>query len=100
MESFESQLVNRSRLNMRNISANASNLAQVSKLIWDYIGLGVHIYIAGNGGSAAAAQHFARELIGRFSNFCKPFPAVALNSDEAVLTFIANDFGYEEIFSR
>ncbi len=100
MESLESQLVNRSRLYMRNISANASNLAKVSKLIWDCISSGGHIYIAGNGGSAAEAQHFAGELIGRFSNFRKPFPAVALNSDVAVLTCIANDFGYEEIFSR
>lgn len=58
------------------------------------------IYLCGNGGSAADAQHIAGELAGRFSRRRKPLPAVALSSDTSVLTCIANDYGYEQVFAR
>ncbi|MDH4200530.1 MAG: D-sedoheptulose 7-phosphate isomerase [Spirochaetia bacterium] len=61
---------------------------------------GGKILIAGNGGSAADAQHFAGELISRF-NFDRPgLPALALNTDSSTLTAIGNDYGYEFVFSR
>lgn len=57
--------------------------------------------ICGNGGSAAESQHFTAELIGRFEVAERPpLPAIALTTDSAVLTAWANDFGYEDIFSR
>ena len=55
---------------------------------------------AGNGGSAADAQHFAAEFVSRF-NFDRPgLPAIALSTDTSIITAIGNDYGYEKIFSR
>jgi D-sedoheptulose 7-phosphate isomerase len=58
------------------------------------------ILIMGNGGSAADAQHFAAELVGRFRRERKAFPAIALTTDTSALTAIGNDYGFESIFSR
>jgi D-sedoheptulose 7-phosphate isomerase len=58
------------------------------------------IYICGNGGSAADAQHIASELVGRFERERKGLPAIALTTDTSALTSIANDYGFEHIFSR
>lgn len=61
---------------------------------------GGKILTCGNGGSATAAQHLAEEFLGRYQALRRPLPAVCLNSDPATLTCIANDFGYEQVFSR
>jgi D-sedoheptulose 7-phosphate isomerase len=58
------------------------------------------IYLCGNGGSAADAQHIAGELVGRFKRERKALAAVALSTDTSVLTSIANDYGYELVFAR
>ena len=58
------------------------------------------VYICGNGGSAADAQHIAGELVGRFISERKGLPAVALSTDTSIITSIANDYGYENIFAR
>jgi len=58
------------------------------------------IYICGNGGSAADAQHIASELVGRFERKRKGLAAVALTTDTSALTSVANDYGFERIFSR
>ncbi|MFP6611912.1 MAG: SIS domain-containing protein [Pirellulales bacterium] len=58
------------------------------------------VFVAGNGGSATLAQHFSDEMIGRFLAARRPYPVVSLTADSAVLTCIANDFGYEEVFRR
>lgn len=58
------------------------------------------LYLCGNGGSAADAQHIAGEMIGRFRTERRPLPAVALSTDTSVLTCIANDYDYESVFSR
>lgn len=58
------------------------------------------ILICGNGGSAADAQHIAAEFIGRFHNERISLPAIALTTDTSILTSIANDYSYEEVFSR
>jgi len=58
------------------------------------------VYLCGNGGSAADAQHIAGEFVGRFQKDRRPLPAVALTTDTSVVTCIANDFGYEQIFAR
>lgn len=60
---------------------------------------GGRIYLAGNGGSAADAQHLAAELIGRFERE-NGFPAIALTVDTSSLTAIGNDFGFEELFAQ
>ena len=58
------------------------------------------IYLCGNGGSAADAQHIAGELVGRFRRERKALAAVALSTDTSILTSIANDYSYEKVFAR
>lgn len=58
------------------------------------------LYLIGNGGSAADAQHIAGELVGRFKMNRRPLPAVALTTDTSVMTALANDFGYDTCFAR
>ena len=58
------------------------------------------ILIAGNGGSAADAQHFAGELVSRFYFNRPPLAAIALTTDSSILTAIGNDYGYEDVFAR
>lgn len=59
-----------------------------------------HLYIFGNGGSAAHAQHIAAELVGRFKRDRRPLPAVALTTDSSTLTAISNDMGFDTVFAR
>jgi D-sedoheptulose 7-phosphate isomerase len=61
---------------------------------------GARLLVCGNGGSAAEAQHFATELVGRYKAERRPLPAVALPADGALLTCIANDYGADAIFAR
>jgi D-sedoheptulose 7-phosphate isomerase len=58
------------------------------------------VLACGNGGSAADAQHFAAELVGRFERERRELPAIALSTDSSILTAIANDYSYEVIFSK
>lgn len=61
---------------------------------------GAAIYFIGNGGSAATASHFANDLGIGTNSYDKPFRAVSLTDNQAIITAIGNDFGYEEIFVR
>jgi D-sedoheptulose 7-phosphate isomerase len=58
------------------------------------------VLVFGNGGSAADAQHFAAELLGRFEKERKAYPAVALTTDTSALTAIGNDYGFDRVFAR
>ena len=64
------------------------------------IAAGGKVLLAGNGGSAADAQHLAGELVGRFNYDRAPAAAIALTADTSALTAIANDYGYERVFER
>ena len=66
----------------------------------DSLRRGGKVLLAGNGGSAAQAQHMAGELMGRFAFERPGLPAIALTTDTTVLTAIANDYGYEQVFAR
>ncbi|MCD6584742.1 MAG: D-sedoheptulose 7-phosphate isomerase [Desulfobacteraceae bacterium] len=61
---------------------------------------GKKLLVCGNGGSAADAQHFAAELVGRYEKERKGWPALALSTDTSVISAIANDYGFEQIFAR
>ncbi|MGD9973136.1 MAG: SIS domain-containing protein [Desulfatirhabdiaceae bacterium] len=61
---------------------------------------GNKILVCGNGGSAADAQHFAAELVGRFEKERQPWPCISLTTDTSNLTAIGNDYGYDAVFSR
>lgn len=75
-------------------------IESVSKACIDCFKSGAKILLAGNGGSAADAQHIAGEFVSRFA-FDRPgLPAIALTVDTSILTAIANDYGYEKLFAR
>ena len=61
---------------------------------------GNKILVMGNGGSAADAQHFAAELVGRFLRERRALPALSLTTDTSLLTAVGNDFGFDQIFKR
>jgi len=75
-------------------------IAAAARMITDALKNGGTVYICGNGGSAADAQHIAGELVGRFARERKALAAVALSTDTSVLTSIANDYAYEKVFAR
>ena len=64
------------------------------------LGSGRKILLAGNGGSAADAQHLACEFVSRFALDRRGLPALALNTDTSVLTAVGNDFGFQHLFAR
>ena len=76
------------------------DVARAAELMRDAVLAGKKVLLCGNGGSAADAQHIAAELVGRFVIERRPLPAVALTTDTSALTAIANDYGYEAVFSR
>jgi D-sedoheptulose 7-phosphate isomerase len=61
---------------------------------------GGRLLVAGNGGSAAQAQHLTSELVGRYRDDRTPFSAIALHAEPSAVTAIANDYGYAEVFAR
>ena len=61
---------------------------------------GQRLLAAGNGGSAAEAQHLTAELVGRFDGERVPFSAISLHSESSAMTAIANDYGYDDVFAR
>ena len=75
-------------------------ILRASQLLADRLKAGSKILACGNGGSAADAQHFAAELTGRFERERKPLAGIALTTDTSALTAIANDYSYQEVFSK
>lgn len=77
-----------------------SQVIECARAIAIAIRNGNKVLIAGNGGSAGDAQHIAGELVSRLFFDHAPLPAIALTTDTSVLTAIANDYGYEQVFER
>jgi D-sedoheptulose 7-phosphate isomerase len=78
----------------------AAEVSQAVDMIRSSLANGGKLLIAGNGGSAADAQHIAAELTGRFVRERRPLPAIALHCNSSALTAIGNDYGYEHVFAR
>jgi D-sedoheptulose 7-phosphate isomerase len=76
------------------------SLQDAVQIMFDSLSQGGKILACGNGGSAADAQHFAAELVGRFERERKELGAIALTTDSSILTAVGNDYGYDEIFSK
>ena len=81
-------------------SSFVNSLEKASQLLVDTFKSNGKVLLAGNGGSAADSQHIAAEFIGRLNFDRDPLPAIALTANTSNLTCIANDYGYENIFSR
>ena len=75
-------------------------IAECADRIGCSLAQGGKLLIAGNGGSAAAAQHIAGEFVSRLNFDRSPLPAIALTSDSSVLTAIGNDYGFQHVFER
>jgi len=75
-------------------------IGEIAQAIEKSLRAGGKLMIAGNGGSAADAQHLAAEFLSRFLSERRPLPAIALTTDTSVLTAIGNDYGYEHVFER
>ncbi|RKZ34222.1 phosphoheptose isomerase [bacterium] len=77
-----------------------SSIAEASNQIYECIKFGGKVIVAGNGGSAADAQHFVAELMGKFQMERQGFPAIALTTNTSLLTALANDYCYDIIFAH
>jgi D-sedoheptulose 7-phosphate isomerase len=73
---------------------------RAGEMILGTLKAGRKLLICGNGGSAAEAQHFSTELVGRYFKTRRSLPAVALTADGTLLSCIGNDFGYDDVFAR
>lgn len=78
----------------------AQPIAAAIELLASTLSEGHRLLICGNGGSAADAQHLAAELIGRFERERPALPAIALTTDSSILTAVANDYRFDEVFAR
>ena len=75
-------------------------IEQIGSVLISALSSNKRVFICGNGGSAADAQHIAAELVGRFKKERRGLPAIALTTDTSILTAVANDYGYEQVFAR
>jgi D-sedoheptulose 7-phosphate isomerase len=88
------------QIKLRFAEDHAERIAEVVEVIVKALRNGKKLLIFGNGGSAADAQHVAAEFVNRYVLDRQPLPAIALTTDSSVLTSIANDYGYDEIFAK
>jgi D-sedoheptulose 7-phosphate isomerase len=82
------------------LNSKLGDIETCGRLIWAALKAGNKILLCGNGGSAADAQHIAAELVGRYEQKRRAFPAISLTTDTSALTAVSNDYGYEEVFAR
>jgi D-sedoheptulose 7-phosphate isomerase len=80
--------------------SRAEALTEAAARLIETLQTGHKVLIAGNGGSAAEAQHFAAELVGRFKRERVPYAVLSLTTDTSILTAVANDYGYHDVFAR
>jgi D-sedoheptulose 7-phosphate isomerase len=82
------------------LRAASGTLARWGAELADRLTSGGRLLAAGNGGSAAQAQHLTAELVGRFDGDRPPLPALALHGDTSAMTAISNDYGYADVYAR
>ena len=82
------------------LARDGATVERMARLFGVTAAKGRTIFFCGNGGSAAEAQHFAAELVGRFVKDRRALPAVALTTDSSILTSVGNDYGFERVFAR
>lgn len=85
---------------LASLRAEAGRLDAWGRELADRLRRGQRLLAAGNGGSAAEAQHLTAELVGRYRDEREPFSAIALHADSSTVTALGNDYGYAEVFAR
>lgn len=94
------ELKDHQQLIQKVIDSLSEDIEKACEMMVSTLKNGNKVLLAGNGGSAADAQHIAAELSGRFVKERRALPGIALTTDTSALTSIANDYGYEHVFSR
>ena len=84
----------------RTAANRAGVIAEIADRVTAAVRAGRFVYVCGCGGSAADAQHFAAELMGRFKKDSKAMPCLALTTDTSLLTAVGNDYGFDRVFDR
>lgn len=100
IEDIRNQILQSIDVKVKAAELCAGAIEQGTNLMIEALKAGHTIYLCGNGGSAADCQHVACELVGRFRLDRPALPAVALTTDTSILTAVANDFDYGEVFAR
>jgi D-sedoheptulose 7-phosphate isomerase len=85
---------------LENMDTFHEQVAAVAQQLKEAFAKGNKVLVAGNGGSAAEAQHLSDEMVGKYRNDRTAYPVIALTTDGAVLTCIGNDYGFEHVFRR
>ena len=99
MDSIEAAVAESARVS-GGLAGQAGVLREMARRIAACLGAGSTVYLCGNGGSAADAQHVAAEFVGRFTADRIPLPAEALTTNASALTAIGNDYEFGEVFAR
>jgi D-sedoheptulose 7-phosphate isomerase len=100
MEDTISAIIQESRGLHERLMHLIPQIEQAAQLMIECIEVGGKIMFAGNGGSAADAQHLAAELVNRFKKERRPMAGIALTTDTSVITAIGNDYSFDEIFAK
>jgi len=87
-------------LKLASVAALAPAIARAGRLLRERLHGGGKLLVCGNGGSAADAQHFTAELLGRYERERDGLPAIALHADTSTVTAVSNDYGFEQVFGR
>lgn len=82
------------------LATRATVLTEVAMKLVETLQSGHKVLVAGNGGSAAQAQHLAAEMVGRFKLERAPYAVISLATDLAIITAVSNDYGYQDVFAR
>lgn len=97
---IKKSLIESSNVKKRAAKNLSEHVAKAAKITIKAYKRGNKVLFCGNGGSAADCQHLAAELVGRFKKERKGLPAIALTTDTSILTALANDYGYNLVFTR
>lgn len=99
-DTFVRDRIGRSAEVIARLADHTGAIVEIGRAVRSALAGGGCVLTCGNGGSAAEAMHLSEELIGKYKRDRRPFSAVCLNADPTALTCIANDYGFERVFSR
>ncbi|WIY82169.1 SIS domain-containing protein [Propionimicrobium sp. PCR01-08-3] len=85
---------------MTDLARSRDTLVRWGMTLAHRLAAGQRLLVAGNGGSAAEAQHLTAEIVGRFDGEREPFSAISLHADTSTLTAVGNDYGFDQVFAR
>lgn len=100
LDLIQRQIQDHIAVSQRLAAEQAGTLAEISRALQRVLRAGGTLYLCGNGGSAADAQHVAAEFVGRFLRERRPLPAEALTTNTSILTAIGNDYDFAQVFVR